>query len=44
MYHVLREGTDYRNLGEHYYEQQRHILLRSVKRLERLGYVTLQMA
>ena len=47
MYHMLREGTDYQDLGETYYEQrdQRHILLRSVKRLERLGYrVTLQAA
>lgn len=47
IYHMLREGTAYRDLGETYYEQrdQRHIVLRSVKRLERLGYrVTLQAA
>ena len=47
MYHMLREGTVYRDLGETYYEQrdQRHIVRRSVKRLERLGYrVTLQAA
>ncbi len=47
MYHMLREGTDYQDLGGTYYEQRdkRHILLRRVKRLERLGYrVTLQAA
>ena len=47
IYHLLREGTDYRDRGGTYYEQRdkRHILLRSVKRLERLGYRgTLQAA
>ena len=47
IYHMLREDTAYRDLGETYYDQrdQRHIVLRSVKRLERLGYrVTLQAA
>ena len=47
IYHMLREGTEYRELGGDYFDQHhRHaILRRSVKRLEQLGYrVTLQAA
>ncbi len=47
IYHMLRDGTEYRDLGGEYFDQRNkhYILLRNVKRIERLGYqVTLQAA
>jgi transposase len=47
IYHMLRDGTPYREPGEGYYDEKRkpEITRRLVKRLQRLGYqVTLEVA
>ena len=47
IYHLLRHGTEYHDLGADYFDQRdkRYIVRRSVKRLERLGYrVTIEAA
>lgn len=47
IYHMLRDGTTYRELGGNYFdERNRHYVVhRSVRRIERLGYrVTLEAA
>jgi len=39
-YHLLRDGTDYRDLGPHYFDERdrRAVERRLVRRLEGLGY------
>jgi transposase len=47
IYHLLREGTIYQDLGPNYYDERRRdaTVHRSVRRLERLGYrVTIEVA
>ena len=47
IYHVLAESTDYRELGEAYYDRRQttRTTRRAVAQLERLGYsVTLEPA
>ena len=47
IYHMLREGSEYRDLGGDYFDQRNkhYIVLSNVRRIERLGYqVTLQAA
>jgi transposase len=46
-YHVMRNGTTYQDLGETYLDERdrTHVVRRSIKRLERLGYkVTVEAA
>jgi transposase len=46
IYHLLREGTIYQDLGPNYYDERRRdaTVHRSVRRLERLGYrVTIEV-
>ena len=46
-YHVMRDGTMYQDLGETYLDERdrTHVVRRSIKRLERLGYkVTVEAA
>jgi hypothetical protein len=40
VYHVLRHGTDYRDLGPHYFDERdrQAVERRLVRRLEGLGY------
>jgi hypothetical protein len=40
VYHVLRDGVEYRELGENYFDERERqaTLRRSVRRLARLGY------
>jgi transposase len=47
IYHLLREGTIYQDLGPNYYDERHRdaTVRRSVRRLERLGYrVTVEVA
>jgi transposase len=47
VYHLLRDGTAYRELGGNYFDERdrQAVVGRSVRRLERLGYkVTLEVA
>ncbi len=47
IYHMLKDGSEYRDLGGDYFDQRDkgYTLLRSVRRIERLGYeVTLRAA
>ena len=47
IYHMLKDGSDYRDLGADYFDQRDkgYTLLRNVRRIERLGYeVTLKAA
>ena len=47
IYHMLRDGTEYRDLGGGYFDQRdkHYTVLRNVRRIERLGYqVTLKAA
>jgi transposase len=47
IYHMLRDGTEYRDLGANYFDERDReaTLRRSVRRLERLGYkVTVEAA
>jgi transposase len=47
VYHLLREGTAYRELGSNYFDERDRLAVvgPSVRRLERLGYkVTLEVA
>jgi transposase len=47
IYHLLRRGTTYQDLGDNYFDEQDHqgTLRRSVRRLESQGYkVTLEAA
>ena len=47
IYHMLKEGTPYRELGGNYFDNRNRqsTVQRSVRRIERLGYrVTLQLA
>ena len=47
IYHVLRDGQDYQELGDAYFDERtrEQTLRRSVRRLERLGYkVTVEAA
>ncbi len=47
IYHMLKNGTEYRDLGGDYFDQRDkgYTVLRSVRRIERLGYeVTLRAA
>jgi transposase len=47
IYHMLRHGTTYQELGGNYFDERDryHVVKRSVRRLERLGYrVTLEAA
>lgn len=47
IYHILKDGTTYRELGPNFYdEQQKHaVARRTIKRLEKLGYkVTVEAA
>ncbi|MBI2854364.1 MAG: hypothetical protein HYX87_05510 [Chloroflexi bacterium] len=46
IYHMLKEGTGYQELGSDYFEQRRSqaVIKRAVQRIERLGYkVTLEV-
>ena len=40
IYHMLRDGTKYRELGGGYFDQRdkHYVVLRNVRRIERLGY------
>ena len=40
IYHMLRDGTTYRELGGDYFDQRdkHYVVLRNVRRIERLGY------
>lgn len=40
VYHVLKEGTVYQELGQNYFDERarREVVRRSVRRIERLGY------
>ena len=40
IYHMLRDGTTYRELGSDYFDQRdkHYVVLRNVRRIERLGY------
>jgi transposase len=47
IYHLLREGTPYQDLGPNYYDERHRDapVRRSIRRLERLGYrVTIEVA
>lgn len=47
VYHLLRNGTSYQDLGENYFDERHRLttVQRAVQRIERLGYeVTLQPA
>jgi transposase len=47
IYHMLRDGTPYRQLGGNYFDERDriHVVQRAVRRIERLGYkVTLEAA
>jgi len=47
IYHVLRRGTAYQDLGDNYFDERdrQRTLQRSVRRIERLDYaVTLEAA
>jgi hypothetical protein len=47
VYHVLAEGTPYRDLGPDYYDRRhaRRVTRRAIELLERQGYrVTLELA
>jgi transposase len=47
IYHLLRDGTSYQDLGPNYYDERHRdaTVHRSVRRLERLGYrVTIEVA
>ena len=40
IYYILRDGSDYRDLGGNYFDQRSQFstVRRSVQRIERLGY------
>lgn len=40
IYHMLKDGTEYQDLGENYFDKQHHnrTLMRAVRKIEALGY------